>query len=443
MAAPPTVDERIGRLLAPHGAEDAARIVEHIAARYVPMARLLGFDQAPAAASDNGATPAEIETALRGLADLATELGDLSSAHDLLLATAAAEEARDCWDRMHAPKHPGGADADTMFAVYDLKAGPVTYDFIQFLVLAEKFRRISGRKHLHVVIPPGDHHGFRNFSQRDRMMSEAHKEWRLRQLLIRACYLVPACIAVTRFRSRGEAKAFLSSLDRDSVFPPAFNLDQPICPYFLAFVMQFATQGPDIRSLAAPPVATALVRRLYRDLAGEKPVVAITLRQSEFQEARNSRMDQWLQFAVSCREKGLFPLFIPDTEAILRGAAVEIGGFPVFTLAALSIGFRAAAYQESWLNMLANGGPYTICLYNARARFSMFKLLVPGIMTASAAYHVGQGLMPGSQLPFAGPLQRLVWEDDSLEALERELSYVMAQASGPQEDLRAITAARG
>jgi hypothetical protein len=305
----------------------------------------------------------------------------------------------------------------------------VTYDFIQFLVLAEKFRKASGRRHLHVMIVPGDHRGFRNFSQRDRAMSDARKEWRLRRLVMPSSFLVPDCIGVTRFRSRDEARAFRARLDADGVFPPAFDLDQPVCPYLLSFILHFAASGPDIRALKAPLVAAALVRRLYRDLAGDKPVVAITLRQSDFQPQRNSRMDQWLALAASCRRQGLFPLFVPDSEAVLAGVATKAGGFPVLTLAALSVGFRAAVYQESWLNMLANGGPYTLCLYNARARFSMFKLLVPGTPTASAAFHAGQGLMPGSQLPFADPLQRLVWEDDSIEALDRELAEVMALAS--------------
>ena len=130
---------------------------------------------------------------------------------------------------------------------------------------------------------------------------------------------MPDCAGVTRFRSREDARAFRARLAADGVFPPAFDLDAPVCPYLLGHVMHFAGSGPDIRALKAPPVASALVRRLYRDLAGDKPVVAITLRQSDFQPQRNSRMDQWLALAASCRERGLFPLFVPDSEAVLAG----------------------------------------------------------------------------------------------------------------------------
>lgn len=419
------LDDHLNTLLAT--AADAAPIAERIATSYLRLAAQSGFaaagsvDREPPSPSQDA-----VAAALRGLTDLAVASRDLSSLQDLMIATVPPAEAKDAADRLESALPE--ADSDTSFAFYDLQAGPVTYDFIQFLVLAEKFRKASGRKRLHVMIVPGDHRGFRNFSQRDRAMSDARKEWRLRRLVMHASFLVPDCAGVTRFRSRDDARAFRARVAADGVFPPAFDPDAPVCPYLLGHIMQFAASGPDIRALKAPPVASALVRRLYREIAGEQPVVAITLRQNDFQPQRNSRMDQWLALAASCRQRGLFPLFVPDSEAVLAGAPIEAGDVPVFALAALSIGFRAAAYQECWLNMLANSGPYTLCLYNAAARFSMFKLLVPGTHTASAEFHAAHGLMPGAQLPFAGTLQRLVWADDSFEALDCELAEVMALA---------------
>jgi hypothetical protein len=406
----------------------AQQLVAHLASRHVDAARAFGFTNARLPLG-TGTTPADADlaAAVNALADEAAEQGDVALLQDLLFALAepAAAEAR--WARMHAPETLAGGTADTLFAVYDLNAGPVTYDFIQFLVLAERFRHAARKPHLRLLIVPGEHDGFRNFSQRDRFLSVASKEWRLRQLVMRAPLLLPACAGVTRFRSREQAAAFIGRLDPDAVFPPGFDDKAPVCPYQLAFVMQFATQGPDIRTLTAPPVTCALVQRLFHELAGERPVVTITIRQSDFQQPRNSRMDQWLRFAERCERSGLFPLFVPDTEAILDGSATDFGGFASLPLAALSLPVRAAACQESWHNMLANGGPYTLCLYNARVRFSMFKLLVPGIVTASREFHEAQGLAPGSQLPFAGPLQRLVWEDDSADALQRELDHVMEE----------------
>ena len=313
------LDDRLSAVLAAHPAIDAARLCEHIADSYLRLAAESGFTGVVAAGHDFPSPTESLVAALRGLTDLALSSRDPSSLQDLLVATVPPAEAMAAAERIQAA--PPVPDPDTFFAFYDLQAGPVTYDFIQFLVLAEKFRKASGRKRLHLAIVPGDHGGFRNFSQRDRAMSDARKEWRLQRLVAHGAFLVPDCAGVTRFRSREDAKAFQAQLDADSVFPPAFDLDAPVCPYVLAYIMQFAGSGPDIRALKAPPVASALVRRLYRDLAGDKPVVALTLRQSDFQPQRNSRMDAWLALAAACRERGLFPMFVPDSEAVLTGIA--------------------------------------------------------------------------------------------------------------------------
>jgi hypothetical protein len=440
MTIPP--DDFIASLLGADAPVSAAQIFDHLAASHVQVARAFGFAQANVAPIAPAAAEAALTRTLGSLADAAADEGDMALLEDLMLALPEPASAEAAWSRMYAPEELAVGATDSLLAVYDLNAGPVTYDFVQFLVLAERFRQASGKPHLRLVIVPGAHAGFRNFSQRDQFLSTISKEWRLRQLVMRAAHLLPSLAGITRFRSRESAVAFLGKVDPELLFPPGFDSKASVCPYQLAFVLQFAAQGQDIRTLTTPPVTRALVRRALRDLSGGRPVVTITLRQSEFQAPRNSRIDQWQDFAALCETRGLFPLFVPDTEAVLSGRTAELGGFASLPLAALSLPIRAAIYQESWHNMLANGGPYTLCLYNAAARFSMFKLLVPGIVTASAKFHSEQGLTPGAQIPFAGPLQRLVWEDDAADVLERELDAVIALNPPVAPALRAATAAR-
>ncbi len=417
-----SLSDRLSALLEQHRIS-SVQLVEAIAGSFRRAAPLFGFGPAATIAVSRDAS---LDALSGDLADLAAEWSDLSTLQDVLLAGCEPAGIRALWDSMHAPEQIAGgrSGADTTVAFYDLESGPVTYDFIQFLVLAEKFRRLNGNRHLQVVFVPGGHQGFRNRTERDHFLSEGRKEWRLVQLLMHACYLVPACVGVTRLRSRDEANAVLARTAAANVFPGGYSLANPICPYLLSFVVQFATPGPDIRTLRAPPLARALAQAYFRELAGETPVVTITLRQSDFQPQRNSRLDEWLAFAGRCRGRGYYPVFIPDTEAVLQGRSAALPGFPVFDLAALSIGIRAAAYEASWHNMMVNSGPYTLCLYDRSAGYSMFKLLVPDIMTTSAAFHVAQGTAPGTQVPFAGPRQRWVWEDDSLDAIEREFAGV-------------------
>ena len=45
------------------------------------------------------------------------------------------------------------------------------------------------------------------------------------------------------------------------------------------------------------------------------PVVSITIRQYEFDKARNSNIKAWVKFAHYLKDSGYFPVIVPDTES--------------------------------------------------------------------------------------------------------------------------------
>jgi hypothetical protein len=306
-----------------------------------------------------------------------------------------------------------------VYAVYDLAAGPVTYDFIYFLMLAEHFRATSGRLGLYVVFVPAEGDGFRHSTSRDRFLERDRKLWRLLNLLAPCASLVTNCIGMHVCASRADAATFLRDAPAERVFPTRYTIDKPVCPYLLPHVLREAEHRPDIRALQAPPLANVIVQRWLRELGAGKPVVSITLRQSEFQPLRNSNVAAWRQFAGRCTQMGFHPVFIPDTEALLKGDAAALSDFTVLDLPAFSIGYRMAVYEQSFLNMMTNSGPASLCMFHPAARSLVFKMLVPSILTCSPEYFINHGLQPGAQLPFAGPGQTITWQDDDAESIER------------------------
>lgn len=425
---PRAVDAEIQALLDRHPHWSIEHLADVLAAHYLDLAHLQGLRDLPSPQPrlPRGASATQTGDILAAFGRAAIESGDLACAGELLLATGSAVEDAPMRARLHDPAAviDSAPNPETMFAFYDLEKGPLTYDFIHYLALAEKFRAVSGRRRLCVVIVPGRQNGFRNESPRDRFMNDARKAWRLNHVLMPSCHLVPSSVGALRLRTREDARALLARLAPDAVFPVGYAVDEPICPYMLPILLQFAAAGPDIRSFRAPRMAAGLVRRLFRDRAGGARIVSITLRDSDFQPQRNSRVDDWLRIAELCRARGLFPVFVPDSEALLRGAATQLENFATLPLAAMSVAFRAAVYEESWLNLMTSNGPYALALYNARAHFSMFKLVVPEIPTATESFLRSQGIVPGAQLPFAGPDQRFVWSDDGFDEIAREIDRV-------------------
>ena len=86
-----------------------------------------------------------------------------------------------------------------------------------------------------------------------------------------------------------------------------------------------------------------------------------------------------------------------------------------------------ALYESSYLNLGVNNGPMFLCMLNARTRLLIFKILTPSVPQTTEELMSKLGYEIGGQLPFATQFQRLVWQDDTLETIEREFYALVAK----------------
>src|SRR5690349_17006600 len=119
-----TPDDIVASLLRAAAPVSAGHIADHLADHHIRTARAFGFPGAALPAS--AAAPSQdLTLVLTGLADAATEHGDVALLEDLIFALADPASAEAAWTRMSAPEELPTADRDTFFAVYDLNAGPL------------------------------------------------------------------------------------------------------------------------------------------------------------------------------------------------------------------------------------------------------------------------------------------------------------------------------
>jgi hypothetical protein len=415
-------DDPIGGILQRHGSPTIAGLMDDVADTYRRIGDMLGVR------SDARAVTRRTEMAgVHGeLGTLAMTAGDQNSTREHFLTSTrlSAEDDLAAIMKMDAQMATPPGD-DAIYAVYDLSKGPVTYDVVHFLMLAEHFRKLTRRKALYVIFVPAPGDGFRHRTERDHFLSRDRKLWRLLNLLSQCAALLPHCLGTTICQTREEAATLLRGLRQDCIFPGLYSIDAPICPYLMPQVLQSAAQGGDIRAFRSPPLAAELMRHWLAEIAGNKPVVSITLRQSDFQSARNTNAAAWREFATFCIKEGFHPVFVPDTEALLAGRPTGFDDFSVLELPAFSVGYRMALYQASFVNAMVSNGPYGLCAYHPDTRYLQFKMLNPAVSTSTAQYLTDHGMPPGSQLPFSGPYQRFVWESDDAEILIRHFTSMV------------------
>jgi hypothetical protein len=308
---------------------------------------------------------------------------------------------------------------DVLFAFYDLKVAPVTFDFLWFLAAADLERRRRELNSVHVVIVPGPHNGVRQETEDYNAIVDAqNRQARIYNILVQACRVLPSCSGLTLAGSRREA-VFLRSAVARHILPADY---EPMLPVFPGpgSCLDAAREGElGIGCLRAPADELRAIDAWASTRIGSRRMVVITLRRYGFMPARNSNMPAWIAFARSLDASRYCPVFIPDTHDTIAGLPTELRDFTVFPEAAWNIALRMALYERAFVNLGINTGPMGLAWLNERVRYTTLKIETAEVPQATLGFIQSFGFEVGRSLPFATALQEWVWEDDTQECITR------------------------
>jgi len=312
--------------------------------------------------------------------------------------------------------------AETLVFFLDLDVSPITFDMASYLAGAEVTRRALGLKDIFVLIVPGRHDGFRleNPEYEDIVDTDA-RAWRVEHVVLPLLFLLPSVSGFQVCRNREDAA--LSGRTARNVFPETYAPWLPRQPAE-RIVRDAARSGSCIWPLfRASPMALKYARKVLDSYAGcEKPVV-ISLRQYDHMPRRNSDLPVWRDFAETIKLSGFTPIFLIDMEAESTGVVAGLRDQIVLDGAFWNLALRMALYELAWLNMAIMHGPMELCWYNEKCSYVIF-IPVGAAPQCSPEALREQGHEIGSDLPFAKPYQKIVWEADTREALEREFKAI-------------------
>lgn len=327
------------------------------------------------------------------------------------------------WEMVDSIRYRKTEQPEVLYAFYDLAVSGPSFDIMSFLVIAEARRKELGCSSLHIVIVPGPDWGFRAGDLESYHKLGAphydvnHVRWRLRNVLVPCCWLIPSCQHVTVCTSRAEAQVLQASLVKH-VFPSRYTVRFPKKSHSLLNVAGAAPKGVSLSSIEATPQARRFVDDWIQNRANGLKVVTITLRECPYQRDRNSNLEAWGAFARSLDTSIYYPIVIRDTETAFQHLPPPLHGTVVFPEASWNVELRAALYEMSYLNMSVVNGTNVLVFFNPKAPYLIFKMITPSCGPTTIDHYREAGLEPGSQFAHATPLQRLVWEDDRLEVIQ-------------------------
>jgi hypothetical protein len=288
-------------------------------------------------------------------------------------------------------------------AVYDLAVSPPTYDFVGFLISAEKRRIELGLAAVEFVIMDGPQDGFRA----DQLPPFGHETRVLfRQNVIEAmCWLLPTCKSV-RVLPRQKVSA-------NAIFPDGWSVTTPVNHYGTHRIIDCARAG--IVPLVAPAGGPS-----RRD-----KTVSLTLRESSYWPSRNSNRSAWLSAAQILSARGWDVRIVPDIES------VDIPDDPwiVDHASAKNLTIRAQLYEMCEINLFINNGPAWMALFMKNVRSTIVRMESEGAPCVSAEFFAANNLRPGSQI--GRPGHHIAW------AKEETPEIIVACAERNQQMLAA------
>jgi len=318
-----------------------------------------------------------------------------------------------------------GTKRRTLALFYDLDIASLTFDIVDYLMLAELERRRLGLDAVHVVVVPGRVGGLRQEAEHYEKVVDQHARlWRLYNLIIPMFALLPSVAGYTICSDRRHATLVRLFFPR-AVHPPGYWPAFPIVPV-RRLVFGAAREGRAVYpGLKMPEQALRFVDDWLKARVGARRPVVITLRQYGYMTTRNSNVSAWVEFARRLDPDRYAPIFVQDVAAAMGPTPPELDQFLVFREAPFNMILRGALYERAWLNICQAHGPTELMWYNERCRYVIFLTIGSSPETELETLR-GYGIEPDQSPPFATPLQKWVWDKDDLPAIEREFHAMEA-----------------
>lgn len=322
---------------------------------------------------------------------------------------------------------------DCLQFVYDFAASPITFDFASHLAAAEIERRRRGLGGLVVIFVPGPHEGMRKeLPAYEAVIDTRARASRIRHILLPMLAMLPSVRGHVVCGSRAEAEALVST-DPAKLYPRDYRVFLP-CQPPPADIHDHGRSGAPVLPLFR---ATAHGRRLAASFlaqhAGKRRPVVITLRHSLVDPERNSSDADWLAFADSLDPELYAPIFIADTDSVTPGLPDPFSRHIICEAATWNLEFRMGLYEAAWLNVAIMHGPLELCWYNERARYLLF-VPVGSSRVTSPDFLSETGIETGTDLAFAKPHQRLVWERDEAATISRAFDAMLPQLAALDQE---------
>jgi hypothetical protein len=290
--------------------------------------------------------------------------------------------------------------------IYDLEVNPNSFNAFVFFIIFKIHSNLRDYKNLSVII-------LKPVDKKNNLLDEEKYQFRLDNLIPSIIKLHFGDIEKKIIEDRKSLIPIINN-SKNKIYPNGYKLSKPK-PYFeLKHVINKSVNLRSFKFHLAENAKETVNSWISTQCTNTKAnIVTIAIRSTNYQLERNSNLTEWKKVAKKISSQGFLVIFIPDIESDDEFKNLR-QSFLFYDLASEDLQIRMALYEKSYLNLVINHGPSSICLFNPNCSYLYFKPIVDAVQCASLDSLEKQGWMPGEQWPGAACHQKIIWyRDDS------------------------------
>ena len=304
---------------------------------------------------------------------------------------------------------------ELLYAIFDLKITPITFNIVEFLISSEYEASQSGKKGFIVVFVPEGKALSYGWEEYDSLFDSDQKLWKFHNIVLPITLLAAKCQGFYILPRRSDISNFIKNKDIHPNLYDGVNLRYiDIVDFWSKLDRPGLVEG-----LRATKQGLRYIENWRSTNKVVNPVVSITIRQNEFDKARNSNIEEWVKFAHYLQDSGYFPVIVPDTESAFQ-TTDAMSELYVFNEGSWNMGLRMALYESAYLNFFGLNGPAYLAHFNSKCSYISLNYTPQGsiVTTKEARKKVGQS--DGKNYKFALPYQRNILTIESYESIVEE-----------------------
>ena len=173
--------------------------------------------------------------------------------------------------------------------------------------------------------------------------------------------------------SREVAENLLREVPPAQLFPDKYTVEAPIAHYNWRLTFAAIAEGKNLQTLRARGEARRIVRTWLSEVAKGRRVVTVTLRETPYEQVRNSQLEQFGGFVRKLDKTRILPVILRDQAKALEPLPPEFDGAARFDPAIWNLELRMAMYEYADYNLLINNGPYLMATFSENVHYGVIR----------------------------------------------------------------------